>query len=466
MERTGMRTIDRVETHPISFLLLSVMALAAAFAIVQMTPTHAVMAFTLAGLCVTALISTPFALYLLIFSMLLSPELVINQMAGKSMVERGVTLRLDDILLLVIGVSWLVKMAVYKELGVVFKTPLNRPILLYIAACVIATLVGVLFGRVRPVTGLLYTTKYFEYFFIYLMVVNHLHTQNQARRYLIAALITCCIVSLYAIGQIPSGVRASAPFEGEIGEPNTLGGYLVLMFSLTAGLCLFVREARLKFVLGVLGVLILVALSATLSRSSYLALGAAVLALTIFSRRRVVLVLGVALLISLTPFIVPDRVKHRVGETFARQPGEEQAQVQMGRVMLDTSTSARLISWKTSTQDWLRHPLFGYGVTGYGFIDAQYFKVLVDTGAVGMMAFLYLLYSIWSRIISAYRTLTIPWTQGLVLGFLAGYIGLLVHAIGANTFIIVRIMEPFWLIVGLIVVIVSHPGSEEGAAPA
>jgi O-antigen ligase len=125
-----------------------------------------------------------------------------------------------------------------------------------------------------------------------------------------------------------------------------------------------------------------------------------------------------------------------------------------------------LISWKTSTQDWLRHPLFGYGVTGYGFIDAQYFKVLVDTGAVGMMAFLYLLYSIWSRIISAYRTLTIPWTQGLVLGFLAGYIGLLVHAIGANTFIIVRIMEPFWLIVGLIVVIVSHPGSEEGAAPA
>lgn len=461
-----MRTIERVEPHPLPFLFLSVMALAAAFAIVQMTPTHAVMAFSLAVLCIVALLSTPVALYLLIFSMLLSPELVVGQMAGKSMAGRGFTLRFDDILLLVIGVSWLVKMAVYKELGVVFRTPLNRPILFYISACVVATLVGMLFGRVRPTVGVLYTLKYFEYFFIYFMVVNHLHTQDQAKRYLIAALITSCIVSVYAIAQIPSGVRASAPFEGEIGEPNTLGGYLVLMFSLVAGLCLFVKENRFRLILCLLGVLMLVALSATLSRSSYLALGAALLALVVFSRKRVVLVLGVVLLISLSPFIVPERVKHRVGETFARQPGEEQDQVQVGHVMLDTSTSARLISWKTSTEDWLRHPLFGYGVTGYGFIDAQYFKVLVDTGAIGMAAFLYLLVSVWSRMMEAYRALAKPWAQGLVLGFLSGYIGLLVHAIGANTFIIVRIMEPFWLVIGLIVVLVSHPDTEERAAPA
>ena len=392
-----MRTIAQVEPRPVPLLFLTVMALAVAFAIVQMTPTHAVMAFALAVLCVVALLSTPVALYLLIFSMLLSPELVMGQVAGKGMIGRGLTVRLDDILLLVIGVSWLVKTAVYKELGMVLRTPLNRPILLYIAACVVATLIGISFGRVQPAAGLLYTMKYFEYFFIYFMVVNHLQTRDQAQRYLIAALITCCIVSLYAITQIPSGVRASAPFEGEIGEPNTLGGYLVLMFSLTAGLCLFVEETRARMLLGVLGVLILVALSATLSRSSYLALGAAGFALMVFSRKRVVLVVGVVLLLALSPFIVPERVKHRVGETFARQPGEEQEQVQMGRMMLDTSTSARLISWKTSTQDWLRHPLFGYGVTGYGFIDAQYFKVLVDTGMFGMAASRYGEWSLASK---------------------------------------------------------------------
>jgi O-antigen ligase len=450
-----MRTMHRVEPWPFQLLLLPLLALTTAFILQQMSPAHALVIFALAAVCAAALLSTPFALYLLIFSMLLSPELVVGSMAGKSMAGRGLTLRFDDILLLVIGVSWLIKTAVHKELGVVMRTPLNRPIICYIGACVIATLVGMLFGRVRPVVGWLYTLKYFEYFFIYFMVVNHIHTAEQAKRYLIAALITCGIVSLYAIMQIPSGVRASAPFEGEIGEPNTLGGYLVLMFSVVAGLYLCVKEQRFKLLLGALAAGVLIALSATLSRGSYLGLGAALLTLLALSRKRVVLFLGLALLLSLSPFIVPERIKHRVNETFT-QPQEE-GQLRVGRVMLDTSTSARLISWETSTRDWLHHPLFGYGVTGYGFIDAQYFKVLVDTGLLGLLAFLYLLYSLWSRMIAAYRTLTIPWAQGLVLGFLAGYAGLLVHAIGANTFIIVRIMEPFWLIVGLIVVIVSQP---------
>jgi hypothetical protein len=32
-------------------------------------------------------------------------------------------------------------------------------------------------------------------------------------------------------------------------------------------------------------------------------------------------------------------------------------------------------------------------------------------------------------------------------------VGLVVHALGANTFIIVRIMEPFWFFVGIITVL-------------
>ncbi len=46
-----------------------------------------------------------------------------------------------------------------------------------------------------------------------------------------------------------------------------------------------------------------------------------------------------------------------------------------------------------------------------------------------------------------------PYYQGLGIGFLAGFVGLIVHAIGANTFIIVRIMEPFWFFVGIITVL-------------
>ena len=46
-----------------------------------------------------------------------------------------------------------------------------------------------------------------------------------------------------------------------------------------------------------------------------------------------------------------------------------------------------------------------------------------------------------------------PFFKGLAIGFFAGYIGLLFHALGANTFIIVRIMEPFWFFAGIIAVL-------------
>jgi len=43
--------------------------------------------------------------------------------------------------------------------------------------------------------------------------------------------------------------------------------------------------------------------------------------------------------------------------------------------------------------------------------------------------------------------------RGLCMGFLAGFAGLLVHALSANTFIIGRIMEPFWFTLGMVVML-------------
>ena len=69
------------------------------------------------------------------------------------------------------------------------------------------------------------------------------------------------------------------------------------------------------------------------------------------------------------------------------------------------------------------------------------------------MAFMYLLFSIFKLTITNLRELKTPYLKGLAIGFLAGYIGLLFHAIGANTFIIVRIMEPFWFFAGIVTVL-------------
>jgi len=55
-------------------------------------------------------------------------------------------------------------------------------------------------------------------------------------------LITAFIVSVTAAAQIPGGGRVSAPFEGERGEPNTLGGYLLLVGAVVTGLAINLKD--------------------------------------------------------------------------------------------------------------------------------------------------------------------------------------------------------------------------------
>ena len=173
--------------------------------------------------------------------------------------------------------------------------------------------------------------------------------------------------------------------------------------------------------------------------------------LGMMTKRKVVVVGLISIVLILSPLLLPKSVKDRVLFTFT-QP-EEAGQVMIGDVHLDTSTSARLVSWRDALKDWTRYPILGYGVTGYLFVDAQYPRVLTETGIIGFFVFMYLLYSILKMCLNNLKVLKNNEYKGICLGFLAGYIGLLIHALGANTFIIVRIMEPFWFFVGIMAVL-------------
>ncbi|MHB9098289.1 MAG: O-antigen ligase family protein, partial [Syntrophales bacterium] len=296
--------------------------------------------------------------------------------------------------------------------------------------------------------------KYFEYFIVYFMAVNYLKEKKQMERLIFTILIVCLIVCIVAIAQIPSGARVSAPFEGSEGEPNTLGGYLVLILSLALGL-LFSNygTTKRKFFFGGLVFLILIALAATLSRSSWLALGPMLIALIYFSNRKLVVIVPLIFVIAITVFLLPPGVKARAMFTFS-QP-VEQGQLKIGGVRIDTSTSERLQSWKNVLErDFIKQPLLGYGVTGYRFLDAQYPRVLAESGLIGFISFVALLVAIYRNARNTRRIYRDdPFYLGISTGFLAGFFAMLTHAIGSNTFIIVRIMEPFWFLTAIMIMI-------------
>jgi hypothetical protein len=417
-------------------------------------------------LFVVSFASTQAALYILILATLLGPEIVVGTTAGGSL-GRGVTLRIDDFILVIIGFSWLARMALYKDLGLFLKTPLNKPIAFYIIASLISTLIGAMMGRLDLKTGFFFVLKYFEYMVIYFMVVNHLHDKKQIHYFLWALLLACVVVSFFGIAQIPGGGRVSAPFEGEVGEPNTFGGYLVFMMAITIGLFLTTNSMRDKLIYGGISVIAFIPFLFTESRSSYLAFFPMLMAFVWLSEKRKLIIIALLFIAILLALTAPQKVKDRIAYTFTQRlhPGQH---VQIGNTRLDTSTSARLRSWKEALKNTVSHPIFGFGVTGYGFVDAQYPRVLVETGIVGMISFIFLIWAIFKQGNVVFSATSDVFHKGLSMGFLAGFIGLLVHSIGANTFIIVRIMEPFWFVLAMVVMIPeleSESSVEEHSAP-
>jgi hypothetical protein len=156
------------------------------------------------------------SLVLLVLSMLLSPEIGIGAVSS----FRNVVLRYDDILLVTIFLSWFARTAILKDKPFITSTPVQIPVLLYTAVCVISTLMGIIRGEIVPKMAVFYVLKYIEYFLLYFMTVNIVEDEKDVLRYLRYGLFVAIVVTFYAYYYyLASGPesRATAPFEVPVG---------------------------------------------------------------------------------------------------------------------------------------------------------------------------------------------------------------------------------------------------------
>ncbi|MCK5305921.1 MAG: O-antigen ligase family protein [Candidatus Omnitrophica bacterium] len=391
-------------------------------------------------------LNTDVALIILIFSMLLSPELKIAEIP-----QRVVVMRVDDILLIVVFFSWLAKMAINKRLGLLRRTPINLLIIAYISVCLLSTGIGIFVGHIQPSKSFFYILKYAEYFMLYFLVINNIRNKKQIKTFMTAFFIVCGITCTYAMVTLGKFERATAPFEGICGEPNTLGAYLILLIAMCIGFILYSPLSTWRFSSGALACLTVITFLFTLSRGSYLGFVFMYLAIIVLNKRKRLVLIGMLILaIFILPVILPSRVTGRITETFV--PGKVYRPLGR-RIVVDESTSARIESWSTVFEKWKKRPILGYGVTGVGFLDTQYPRVLGEVGVVGFFIFVWLMVTIFRHGLYVFNNTEDDWARGLTLGFLAGFVGLLIHAFSASTFIIVRIMEPFWFFAAIVMVL-------------
>jgi hypothetical protein len=407
-------------------------------------------------------------LLIIVFSMMLSPELQIARISN-----RPVTIRVDDLMIIVMFVAWLAHIAVNKEWQGFIKTPLDRILLLLLLLYVISTSSGILFGTLEPAKSFFYTLKYIEYFILYWCVVNIVSSKASFDRYLIAGLVTCIIITVFCYSIMGHTTRVYAPFDTDGGEPASLGGYYVIALSLFLALFLHLKSIKLRFFCLFFFLLMLPPFIKTLSRASYLAFGAMLITMFLLTRRTkiafgIMLLAGALLFPLISPGLFAD-MKARVLETFTGSHQSQFTSVQIGKhAISDQSALERIESWHDVLNKRLfRNPataMIGNGITGIGFVEGQFFLLLGELGILGTLAFYWLLIRIAKEGYLIYRNAVDPLPQSLALALVCSLAGLVLQSLTTNTFIIVRIMEPFWFLTGLVMILPSLKEQEAAHA--
>jgi len=414
---------------------------------------------------IPTLLKPNIGLIIIIISMLLSPESTVG-----STTARAVIVRAEDVILLVIMLAWFIRTSFTKDILAVFKTRMSVPFFLYILACVISSLLAALFGELDIALSFFTILKYFEYFMLFLMTVDILKDMKQVRTFILvfflAALVVSIFANVYVNKELSAGsefIRAISPVERRgAGEPGTLGGYLILMMAIAAGLLLHTRSTVVRIFLICLELFMFRAFLYTLSRGSYLAFIPAILALIYFTKRyKLALIYGACVFTLLFAFFAPRMVMDRIFNTVTTQNV-----ISGSQVVWEDSPRERLDSWKKVLfERFPQKPIFGYGVAKF-FIDGQLFLTLCEVGLLGLILFCWVLARLFRMAKAALDTEEVQkddFSLGLCVGFLAGFIGLLFTAIGTNTFLLIKIMEPFWFMAAIILSLPVLLKSEETA---
>ena len=422
-----------------------------------------------------AFFSPKMSLLLLLVSMMFSPEIGVGALTA----HRSVVVRYDDLLLVIIFFSWLARSAIRKNTAFITDTPVQKPIILYTLICILSTMLGVMRGDIRFEVSVFYLLKFVEYFLLYFMAVNVLESKEEILKYLRYAFFISLAVTFYAYFyyfNAGPGARASAPFEAPVGkpqesEPASLGGYYLLVMGVLLALFVEGTGAAALYPLAALA-FIFPAFLLTFSRASYIGFFFMMAALFFKARKRRLMLAAFVVMGTAAIFATKDlsgMVKERVEMTYSGQYATHEVSFLGVTVKLEESAYMRYASLNEALTRWLpQHPVIGRGVTGVGLGDTQYTLLLGEIGLVGFLAFFWMIGSIYVTAGKVYAAYDEVWIKAAAMGLMVSLLGLLLQAIGVNTFIIVRIMEPFWFLTAVIMKLhmLKTGGSKPAAEPA
>lgn len=410
-----------------------------------------------------------FGLVVMLFFIMVSTDMPLGKDAST---ERTTTIRIEDIVLLLVSAGWLLNRAKTRTLAIIKKVPVNKGIIIMALAIVFATFIGYLQGTVTLQQGILFSMKRLEYFWIFFMTLNIMDDYKEVKLAVKILLVVSIVVGFLGLGQsfifpvveMEGGTTATAG----LGRANTLADFLLIVLGLSLGILLFTKEKRLSALCLIGFAVFLFGIIMTKSRGAYVSIPPMVFIAYLISRNRKIVLLTFAFLILGGVYFASTMVSDYRAE-FLIEKHRDDIKTQftsIGNVVTegaqaDSSFNSRYLAWKNVIPEIKNYPIFGHGVgsMNLGYLDNQYFHELYDTGVVGLLSLLYMNIIIFLSCLKFYLITRDSFSKGMALGFICAQVGVLFHGITITNFYTIINMEAFWFILALVMVLYHHEKS-------
>ncbi len=224
---------------------------------------------------------------------------------------------------------------------------------------------------------------------------------------------------------------------------NGLAAYLAQSAMFFWGFVTFVKRKKAKLLLYGLIAATLLATMYAFSRASYIAVLASVFVLGLLKDRKLLVILGVFLVTwqALVPTAVTERV-HMTTDSNGQ---------------LEASAQGRVGLWEEAEHDFLSSPLFGAGYATfqlrphYGELHDThnwFVKVLVETGLIGFVFAVALIWQVMSLSWRLFRRGRDPLYRGLGLGLLLMMLSSVISNLFGDRWTYIEINGILWVLVG------------------
>ena len=313
--------------------------------------------------------------------------------------------------------------------------------------------------------------NYVEMFFLFFVAAASIRTRKQMAIVIGLMCVSVLIVNRDYLSTVGSrdfshfsyGLRDAGPL-GYAGE-NGMGAFQAEFAIFLIGLALFVKKPVLKLGLLAIALTNIYCLELTFSRGAYVGFLCGLFVLGLIKERKF-LILTVIILVSWQSF-VPNAVKERVMMTH-QENGE-----------LDSSAEERVTIWQDALQVFSEDPILGTGFNTYaymgrylGYTDTHnyYLKILIETGLVGLLIFLWLLGAACKMSWRLFRMAKDPVISALGCGLFAMLICTIVVNFFGDRWTFLQVNGFLWILLGLAArglhVLSQEKESHEQEAPA